>query len=105
VGTKGSFLGGKAAGTWADHSPPSSVVKNAWSYTSTPSIRLRGVVLSWSTRTTLALSYQVCTCLGHRCEDKVTYWEQNWDTMNKLLCYLYRRGEYSRIKSNEAVKT
>jgi hypothetical protein len=31
----------------ADHSPPSSSeVKNAWSYTSTPSIRLHGVVLS-----------------------------------------------------------
>jgi hypothetical protein len=31
----------------ADHSPPSSAeVKNAWSYTSTPPIRLHGVVLS-----------------------------------------------------------
>jgi len=30
-----------------DHSPPSSPeVKNAWSYTSTSSIRLHGVVLS-----------------------------------------------------------
>jgi len=33
-----------------DHSTPSSAeVKNAWMYTSTPSIRLHGVVLSWST--------------------------------------------------------
>jgi len=31
----------------ADHSPPSSVeVKNTWSYTSTPPIRLHGVELS-----------------------------------------------------------
>jgi hypothetical protein len=31
----------------ADHSPPfSAEVKNAWSYTSTPPIRLHGVVLS-----------------------------------------------------------
>jgi len=30
-----------------DHSPPSSSeVKNAWSYTSTPPIRLHGVVLN-----------------------------------------------------------
>jgi hypothetical protein len=30
----------------ADHSPPSSAeVKNAWSYTPTPQIRLHGVVL------------------------------------------------------------
>jgi len=30
-----------------DHSPPSSAeVKNAWSYTSTTPVRLRGVVLS-----------------------------------------------------------
>jgi hypothetical protein len=30
----------------ADHSPPSSAeVKNAWSYTSTPPVRLHGVVL------------------------------------------------------------
>jgi len=34
----------------ADHSPPpSGQVRNAWSYTSTPSIRLHGVVLSWTT--------------------------------------------------------
>jgi hypothetical protein len=40
-------LGVKRPGREADHSPPtSSEVKNAWSYTSTPSIRLHGVVLS-----------------------------------------------------------
>jgi hypothetical protein len=34
-------------GREADHSPPSSAeIKNAWSYTSTPPIRLHGVVLS-----------------------------------------------------------
>jgi len=30
----------------ADHSPPSSAEVNAWGYTSTPPVRLRGVVLS-----------------------------------------------------------
>jgi hypothetical protein len=40
-------LGVKRPEGEADHSPPSSaVVKNAWSYTSNPPIRLHGVVLS-----------------------------------------------------------
>jgi hypothetical protein len=40
-------LGVKRPGREADHSPPSSAeVKNAWSYTSTPPVRLHGVVLS-----------------------------------------------------------
>jgi hypothetical protein len=40
-------LGVKRPGREADHSLPSSAeVKNAWSYTSTPPIRLHGVVLS-----------------------------------------------------------
>jgi hypothetical protein len=40
-------LGVKRPGRDADHSPPSSAeVKNTWSYTSTPPIRLRAVVLS-----------------------------------------------------------
>jgi hypothetical protein len=39
-------MGVKRPGGKADRSPPSSAeVKNAWSYTSTPSIRLHGVVL------------------------------------------------------------
>jgi hypothetical protein len=39
----------KEPGRKADHSPPSSArVKNAWSYTSTPPIRLHGVVLNYS---------------------------------------------------------
>jgi hypothetical protein len=47
MGTEGCFSGGKAAGREADHSPPSNAeVKNAWSYTSTPPIRLHGVMLS-----------------------------------------------------------
>jgi hypothetical protein len=47
MGTGGSFPGGKAPGREADHSLPSSVeVKNAWNCTSTPSIRLHGVLLS-----------------------------------------------------------
>jgi hypothetical protein len=45
--TRGSFPGVEWPGHEADHSPPSSAkVKNAWSYTSTPPIRLHGVVLS-----------------------------------------------------------
>jgi hypothetical protein len=37
----------KRPGREADHSPPSSAeAKNAWNYTSTPPIRLYGVVLS-----------------------------------------------------------
>jgi hypothetical protein len=47
MGTSALSLGVKRAGREADHSPPSSAeVKNAWSYTSTPPIRLHGVVLS-----------------------------------------------------------
>jgi hypothetical protein len=44
-------LGLKRPGREADHSHPSSAeVKDAWSYTSTPSIRLNGVVLSYKPR-------------------------------------------------------
>jgi hypothetical protein len=40
-------LGVKRSGREADHSPPfSAEVKNVWSYTSTPPIRLHGVVHS-----------------------------------------------------------
>jgi hypothetical protein len=40
-------LGVKLPGREADHSPPSNVeVENAWSYTSTPPIRIHGVVLN-----------------------------------------------------------
>jgi hypothetical protein len=40
-------LGVKRPGRETDHSPPSTAeVKNAWSYTSTPPVRLHGVVLS-----------------------------------------------------------
>jgi hypothetical protein len=46
--TGGSFSRGKAAGRETDHSPPSGAeVKNAWSCTSTSTIRLHGVVLSF----------------------------------------------------------
>jgi hypothetical protein len=54
--TRDSFPGVQRPGREADHSPPcSSEVKNAWSYTSTPPVRLHGVVLSWSAGTTLPL--------------------------------------------------
>jgi hypothetical protein len=47
MGTRGSFPGGKAAGTWSSthlHLVPRS--KKEWSYTFTPQIRLHDVVLS-----------------------------------------------------------
>jgi hypothetical protein len=48
MGTGASFPGEKRPGSEADHSPPSvpRSKKNAWRYTSTPPIRLHGVVLS-----------------------------------------------------------
>jgi hypothetical protein len=46
-GKRGSFPGVKWPGCEADNSLQSRAeVKNAWSYTSTPPIRLHGVVLS-----------------------------------------------------------
>jgi hypothetical protein len=47
MGIRGTFPGVKRPGREADHSSPSSSkVNNAWSYTSSPPIRLHGVVLS-----------------------------------------------------------
>jgi hypothetical protein len=47
MGTRGCFPGVKRVRREADHSLQSSAeVKNAWSYASTPPIRLHGVVLS-----------------------------------------------------------
>jgi hypothetical protein len=49
----------------ADHSRPSSTkFKNAWSYTSTPTIRLHGLVLSQSMGTTSPLRYDVKIKIG-----------------------------------------
>jgi len=43
----GSYPGAKRPGREADHSTPSSAeVKNVWSYTSTPAVRLHDVVLN-----------------------------------------------------------
>jgi hypothetical protein len=55
--TGGSFQGVKRPGREADYSPPTNgEVKKIWIYTSTPPIRLHGVVLNWlSTDTTLPL--------------------------------------------------
>jgi hypothetical protein len=48
MGTRALSLGIKRPGREACQSPPSSAeVKNAWSYTSTPPLRLHGVVLSY----------------------------------------------------------
>jgi hypothetical protein len=47
MGIRGTFPRVKPQGCEADHSPLSNAeVKNAWKYTSTPPIRLHGVVLS-----------------------------------------------------------
>jgi hypothetical protein len=51
----------------AYHSPPSSVeVKNSWSCTSTPPVRLHGVVLSQSTGTSLLLLYLTSNFSGNK---------------------------------------
>jgi len=60
VGTGALYLGVKQPGRDADNSPPSNVeVKNAWSCTSTSPIRLNGVMLSYSTATTLPLPFTI----------------------------------------------
>jgi hypothetical protein len=47
IGTRGSFPWVKRPEREADNSSPSSAeVKNAWSYTSAPPLRLHGVVFS-----------------------------------------------------------
>jgi hypothetical protein len=80
-------------GREADQSPPPSAeVKNGWSYTSTPPIRLHGVVLSYSTGTTLALPYslkqfvetivieyvKLCLCFHMACVGMESCRLQNW---------------------------
>jgi hypothetical protein len=61
------FLGVKRPRCEADHSPPSSaVVKNAWSYTSTPT-RLHGMVLKARDNFTFPLTIKV-RCL-YRCSN------------------------------------
>jgi hypothetical protein len=51
-------LGVKRPGRKADHSHPSTAdVTNTWSYTSTSSIRLHGVALSWITGITLSFAW------------------------------------------------
>jgi hypothetical protein len=46
MGTRGSFPGSKTAGAWSWPITSSAEVKNAWSYTSAPTVRLHGVVLN-----------------------------------------------------------
>jgi hypothetical protein len=47
MGTRGSFPEVKRQEREADHSPPTSAeVKKIWTYTSTPPIRLHGVMLN-----------------------------------------------------------
>jgi hypothetical protein len=53
----------------ADHSPPSSTrVKNAWRYTSTPPIRIHGVVLSYSAGINLPLLHIVNVDVEAKCD-------------------------------------
>jgi hypothetical protein len=86
-------LGVKRPGREADHSPPSSAeVKNAWSYTSTPPICLRGVVLS-KAQGQLYLTYGDSTkrdmiggiCSTHGKTGKVDIqmcgWKGSWKTV------------------------
>jgi len=47
MGIRGSFRALKRLGREANHSPPPSAdVKNIWSYTSNPPVRLQGIALS-----------------------------------------------------------
>jgi len=47
MGISGSFPGDKATGRESDYCFPSSAaVKNSWSYTSSPPVRLHGAVLN-----------------------------------------------------------
>jgi hypothetical protein len=46
VGLRGSFTGGEAATAWRWSLTFSAKVKNAWTYTFTPTICLQGSVLS-----------------------------------------------------------
>ena len=63
-GTYGSFLAVKRPGRDADHSPPCRAeVKNEWRHTSTPSVRLHGVVKD---NFTVYLSF-VNHCIIRRC--------------------------------------
>jgi hypothetical protein len=69
-GYAGSFSGVKRPGLDADHSSPSSSeVKNARSYTSTPPIRLHGLMLSRCAGTTLPLPLQNSTLEPEICKE------------------------------------
>jgi hypothetical protein len=55
----------KRLGHEADYSPPSSAeVKNAWSYNSTPPIRLHGVVFSLKKARVQVSLYLSVICMG-----------------------------------------
>jgi hypothetical protein len=63
-------LGVKWPGREADYSPPSSAkVKNMWRYTSTPPVRLNGVVIGYSTGTDLPTLYiyHILTKIANSC--------------------------------------
>jgi hypothetical protein len=79
-GYRGLFPWGvKQRGHESNHSHPAGTdFKNVWSYTSSPPIRLHGVVLGWSTGTTLLLTLP----LQIRC------W-QNWSTSH-MYCRRYK---------------
>jgi hypothetical protein len=47
MGNRGSLSGSKAAGAWSWPPQSSAEVKNAWSYTSAPPVRLHSVVFSF----------------------------------------------------------
>jgi hypothetical protein len=79
--------GVKRPGREADHSPPSSAeVKNAWSYTSIPPLRLHGVVLSQA-QGQLYLFAQSMVRLksllpAHLC--LLSHWTKTWENLSKV---------------------
>jgi hypothetical protein len=76
-------LGVKRPRHEADHSPPSTAeVKNGWSSTSIPSIRLHGVVLSWSTETIYLFLYLLYSPCVKTYEINIAYFEPSFEIFN-----------------------
>jgi hypothetical protein len=80
-------LGVKRPGREVDHSPPCSAdVKSAWSYTSTPPLRLHGVMLT-------SVQRHLCLCLYIKIYCRACFWVTAKMKITKRRQYsLYRHG-------------
>jgi hypothetical protein len=95
------FLKVKWPGREADHSPLSSAeVKNAWSYTSTPPIRLYGVVLSLKKyRNNFAFTFPRKTKTDFRLCPQLYKWDiNNFNTSLKLKILTYESVQAEALK-------